>query len=184
VTLAGGARSPQALELTPQTAALASAADALESAGVEHWFFGGWGVDLWVGRVTRPHEDIDVLVLRREQPEVDAALTAAGWVHTPHDDDVVGTNYAGDGADLQLTFADVGDDGGVVVPVPGAPVVVSTGPLTPARRPLGHLQVRVLPLSKLLETKASPRPDGAGAEKDRADVEALRALPDATRALE
>jgi hypothetical protein len=135
-------------------------------------------VDLWVGRVTRPHEDIDVLVLRREQAQVDAALTAAGWVHTPHADDVVGTNYAGDGADLQLTFADVDDDGGVVVPVPGAPVVVSTGPLTPARRPLGHLQVRVLPLAKLLETKTSPRPDGSGGEKDAADLEALRALLD------
>lgn len=176
MTLPSGARSPQALELTPQTAALASVAEALDSADLEHWFFGGWGVDLWVGRVTRPHEDIDVLVLRREQPRVDAALTAAGWMHTPHSDDVVGTNYAGDGADLQLTFADVGDDGGVVVPVPGAPVVVSTGPLTPARRPLGHLQVRVLPLAKLLQTKSSPRPDGAGAEKDRADLEALSTL--------
>lgn len=176
MTLAGGARSPQALELTPQTAALASAAEALDSADVEHWFFGGWAVDLWVGRVTRPHEDIDVLVLRREQPQVDAALTAAGWVHTPHADDVVGTNYDGDGAVLQLTFADVGDDGGLVVPVPGAPVVVSTHPVEPARRPLGHLQVRVLPLAKMLETKASPRADEAGAEKDRADVEALSTL--------
>ena len=50
------------LELTPQTAALAGAADALDSAGLEHWFFGGWAVDLWVGRLTRAHDDIDVLV--------------------------------------------------------------------------------------------------------------------------
>ena len=63
------------LELTPQTAALAGAADALESAGLEHWFFGGWAVDLWVGRLTRAHDDIDVLVQRADEAGVDAALT-------------------------------------------------------------------------------------------------------------
>ena len=44
-----------------------SASDALDGAGLEHWFFGGWAVDLWVGRLTRPHEDIDVLVWRRDE---------------------------------------------------------------------------------------------------------------------
>ena len=126
------------LELTPQTAALAGASDALESAGLEHWFFGGWAVDLWVGRVTRAHDDIDVLVRRTD------------------------------------------DEGRVVVPVPGQPIVVSTGPLDHAHRPLGHLRVRVLTLEKMLEGKGVPRPDDAGGAKDRADLAALRAV-DATR---
>ena len=164
------------MELTPQTAALAGAADALDSAGLDHWFFGGWAVDLWVGRVTRPHDDIDVLVRRADEAGVDAALTAAGWVHTPHDDDLVGTDYAGDGYDLQLTFVETDDAGRVVVPVPGEPIVVSVGPLDHARRPLGHLRVRVLTLEKMLEGKGDPRPDEAGGAKDRADLAALRAV--------
>lgn len=164
------------LELTPQTAALAGAADALDSAGLEHWFFGGWAVDLWVGRVTRTHDDIDVLVQRADEAEVDAALTAAGWVHTPGDDDLVGTEYAGDGYALQLTFVETDDQGRVVVPVPGQPIVLSTGPLDHVRRPLGHLRVRVLTLEKMLEGKGVPRPDDAGGEKDRADLAALRAV--------
>ncbi len=164
------------LELTPQTAALAGAADALESAGLEHWFFGGWAVDLWVGRLTRAHDDIDVLVQRADEAGVDAALTAAGWVHTPRDDDLVGTEYAGDGYALQLTFVETDDDGRVVVPVPGQPIVVSDGPLDHAHRPLGHLHVRVLTLEKMLEGKAVPRPDEAGGAKDRADLAALRAV--------
>jgi len=164
------------LELTPQTAALASASDALDSAGLEHWFFGGWAVDLWVGRLTRSHEDIDVLVQRSDEARVAAALAAAGWVHTPHDDDVVGTNYAGDGYELQLTFVVADLDGRVVVPVPGRPMVVSTGPLAHAIRPLGHLRVRVLTLEKMLEGKAVPRPDDAGGDKDRADLAALRTV--------
>ena len=164
------------LELTPQTAALAGAADALESAGLEHWFFGGWAVDLWVGRLTRAHDDIDVLVQRADEDGVDAALTAAGWVHTPRDDDLVGTEYAGDGYALQLTFVETDDEGRVVVPVPGQPIVVSDGPLDHARRPLGHLHVRVLTLEKMLEGKGVPRPDDAGGAKDRADLAALRAV--------
>lgn len=32
------------------------------------WFVaGGWAIDLFVGRVTRPHEDIEVAILRRDQ---------------------------------------------------------------------------------------------------------------------
>ena len=164
------------LELTPQTAALAGAADALQSAGLEHWFFGGWAVDLWVGRLTRAHDDIDVLVRRADEAGVDAALTAAGWVHTPRDDDLVGTEYAGDGYALQLTFVETDDEGRVVVPVPDGPVVVSTGPLDHVRRPLGHLRVRVLTLEKMLEGKGVPRPDDAGGAKDRADLAVLRTV--------
>ena len=164
------------LELTPQTAALACAAEALEQAGLEHWFFGGWAVDLWVGRLTRPHDDIDVLVRRADEAAVDAALETAGWVHTPRDDDLVGTEYAGDGYALQLTFVETDDEGRVVVPVPGRPVVVSTGPLDHVRRPLGHLHVRVLTLAKMLEGKGVARPDEAGGAKDRADLAALRAV--------
>lgn len=166
------------LELTPQTAALAGAADALDAAGLEHWFFGGWAVDLWVGRLTRAHDDIDVLVQRSDQAEVHGALTAAGWVHTPQDDDLVGTTYAGDGYELQLTFVEADDEGRVVVRVPGEPIVVSHGPLAHASRPLGHLHVRVMTLEKLLEGKAVPRPDDAGGDKDRADLAALRAVAD------
>jgi hypothetical protein len=164
------------LELTPRTAALGSAADALESAGLEHWVFGGWAVDLWAGRETRDHEDIDVLARRADEAQVDAALTAAGWTHTPHDDDLVGTEYERDGDVLQLTFVETDDEGCLVVPVPGRPIVLSRGPLAHVRRPLGPLHVRVLTLEKMLEDKALPRPDAVGGGKDRADLEALRAV--------
>jgi Aminoglycoside-2''-adenylyltransferase len=52
-------------------AALGSASSALKAANLEHWFFGGWAVDLWMGRLTRPHDDIDVLVWRRDEARVD-----------------------------------------------------------------------------------------------------------------
>jgi hypothetical protein len=157
-------------------AALGSAARALDSAELEHWFFGGWAVDVWVGRLTRPHDDIDVLVWRRDEPRVHEALCEAGWLHMPTPEDVVGTNYVRDEYELQLTFAVPGDEGGVVVPVADQPIVLSLGPLTFARRTLGDVTVRVLTLEMMLAIKASPRPDEVGGGKDRADLAALRSV--------
>jgi lincosamide nucleotidyltransferase A/C/D/E len=56
--------------------------DRLEAAQVPYWLNGGWGVDALLGRQTRPHLDLDVVVdgsgadLRGR---VDDALAAAGF---------------------------------------------------------------------------------------------------------
>ena len=47
--------------------------DTLTAAGCRTWIAGGWGVDALVGRQTRPHRDLDVLV---EAACLDAALEA------------------------------------------------------------------------------------------------------------
>ncbi len=36
--------------------------DRLDAAGVEWWVDGGWGVDALLGRLTRPHDDLDFAV--------------------------------------------------------------------------------------------------------------------------
>jgi hypothetical protein len=39
------------------------------------WFIaGGWAIDLFLGRVTRDHEDVDVAVLRRDQQDLRSQL--------------------------------------------------------------------------------------------------------------
>jgi aminoglycoside-2''-adenylyltransferase len=40
------------------------------------WIAGGWAIDLFLGRQTRAHEDIDVQVLRRDQHAVRALFSA------------------------------------------------------------------------------------------------------------
>lgn len=153
-----------------------SAAGALDAAGLEHWFIGGWAVDLWVGRLTRPHDDIDVLVWRHDEASVHEVLQGAGWVHTPTPEDLVGTNYARDGYELQVTFGVPGAEGGFVVPVPEQPMVLSSGPLAFARRNVNDVSVRVLTLEMMLAMKGSPRSDEVGGGKDRADLEALGSI--------
>lgn len=157
---------------------VASVSRALDAAGLEHWFFGGWAVDVWVGRPTRPHDDIDVLVWRHDEARVDEALQGAGWIHTPTPEDRVGTSYAREGYELQLTFVVPGPEGGVMVPVPQQPIVMSSGPLASARRHVNEVSISVLTLEMMIASKATPRPDDRGGDKDRADLAALRSIVD------
>lgn len=41
--------------------------DFAETLGVSWWIGGGWATDLFLGRVTRDHGDVDLLVLDRDQ---------------------------------------------------------------------------------------------------------------------
>ena len=49
----------------------------LAGCGADWWVAGGWAIDLHVGRQTRQHEDLDVLVLRDGLPAVHEHLS--GW---------------------------------------------------------------------------------------------------------
>jgi len=42
-------------------------------------FGGGWGLDLFLGKPTRAHKDVDVAILRRHQLAWQSGLTAGGW---------------------------------------------------------------------------------------------------------
>ena len=53
------------------------AAVLLRDLDVPWWIAGGWSLDLFLGEETRPHEDLDVAVLRRDQRRVFDSL--AGW---------------------------------------------------------------------------------------------------------
>ena len=51
--------------------------DALRDLPVSWAIAGGWAIDLALGRVTRPHADVDVAVFRDDQAALRAALP--GW---------------------------------------------------------------------------------------------------------
>lgn len=52
-------------------------AHLLRALSVPWWIAGGWAIDLFVGRQTRPHGDTDVLILRRDQFAIHDFLR--GW---------------------------------------------------------------------------------------------------------
>lgn len=54
--------------------------DRLETAGVESWLDGGWGVDALLDEQTRDHDDVDLVVRVRDVAAMRAALAGDGFV--------------------------------------------------------------------------------------------------------
>ena len=155
-----------------QLAAVAEVDAALESRGFDHWLFGGWAVDLWCGRVTREHHDVDVAVLLSDRPAIHDLLVEQGWTHTPEPGEDVGTRYRRDGVLLELTFV-VLDGNRVMLPFEPDPAVWSETPFGAATRTLHGTSAHVVGLELLLRDKTHPRDDPEDAAKDRADRAAL-----------
>jgi lincosamide nucleotidyltransferase A/C/D/E len=53
----------------------------LEAAGMVVWLDGGWGVDALVGRQTRLHRDLDLVIARDDLAAAQQTLAAAGFTH-------------------------------------------------------------------------------------------------------
>jgi hypothetical protein len=51
----------------------------LRDFGREWYVCGGWALDLFLGRVTRTHKDVDVAIARRDQSQVQDYLLRRGW---------------------------------------------------------------------------------------------------------
>ena len=68
-------------------AQLLTVVDALEAAGVPYWVAGGWGVDVLLGRQTRMHRDLDIVVDRFDtnEPRARRALETIGYRHIKFD---------------------------------------------------------------------------------------------------
>jgi lincosamide nucleotidyltransferase A/C/D/E len=55
--------------------------DRLEGAGLVVWLDGGWGVDALLGRQTRPHRDLDLVIARVDLAAAHQTLAGAGFSH-------------------------------------------------------------------------------------------------------
>lgn len=54
-------------------------ASLLQDLSCEWYVCGGWAVDLFLGRVTREHKDVDVSIPRKSQLEVREYMSRRGW---------------------------------------------------------------------------------------------------------
>ena len=156
-----------------QLSALASAGALLDQSELDHWLFGGWAVDFYVGAITREHEDIDLAVWLRDAPAIGSVLEAHLWRHEPSEEDDGGTGYGRGRVRLELTFLVEDPDGNVFIPLRSGRAPWSPEPLGEETRDLGGTRTRIVKLDLLRRAKSSPRDDPADAAKDRADYEAL-----------
>ena len=159
-----------------QLEAIAGVAQRLRERGVDHWLFGGWAVDFWVGRVTREHGDVDLAVWQRDRLAIHATLLGDGWHTVPVDDEAIGAGYRRDDVLLELTFVTTDDDARVLIPFADGPAVWSTIPFGDVMRELLGVSCRTVPLSVLRDDKSRARDDADDAVKDIADHKALSLL--------
>ena len=90
----------------------------LRSGGVEATLDGGWGVDALLGRATRPHEDLDLVVALTDVPRIRAVLGPLGFaLHEDHLPVRFVLRRAGEQIDLHTVTFDA--EGGGVQPQPG-----------------------------------------------------------------
>ena len=72
--------------------------DIVEMRGVSAWLDGGWAVDALLGKQTRKHADLDVVLEQRDINTIARALRRKGYSTAPRDDSR-STNFAlGDNA--------------------------------------------------------------------------------------
>ncbi len=98
----------------------------LDQFGVRCWVMGGWGVDALLGRVTREHKDLDLLVHMADLPRYADVVRSQGfdrsleWSESqaievdtmPFDSAFVDAHP--DGREIDVHVIDVAHDGGVV----------------------------------------------------------------------
>src|SRR5919109_3351608 len=86
-----------------QLTALADLHGLLEGEGIDYWLFSGWAVDFHAGRITRPHDDLDIVVPATDYGRVCGLLVGARWTKAEAGDGY--TAYARDGVRLELASA-------------------------------------------------------------------------------
>ncbi|HOM63919.1 MAG TPA: hypothetical protein PL097_08860, partial [Dysgonamonadaceae bacterium] len=68
--------------MNTKTGNLSGAYEKIEQIGIEVWIDGGWGVDALLGRQTRPHNDIDIFVQKKDDAEIMKLLISNGYSET------------------------------------------------------------------------------------------------------
>jgi hypothetical protein len=156
-----------------QLAALASISDELDRHGIEHWLFGGWAVDFHAGRVSRPHDDLDLAVWVEDRDRIAGLLAADGWSHAPDEDEDGYTGYEREGVRLELAFIERSHEGTVYTPLESGRGSWHAGAFGDDVAELHGVGARVIGLQALRADKSEVHDDPRVAAKDRADLETL-----------
>ena len=149
--------------------------DLAASLVVEVWLDGGWAVDAWLGRQTRPHADIDIVIESKDLATLVDALRKRGYDDVPRDD-TRGWNFVlgdRDGHEVDFHVIDLAPDGTGIYGPPPPEFIFPADSLTAVTDLCGR-RVRAIPPHRLVEFHTGYEPD----DDDRADVLALCAAFD------
>lgn len=156
----------------------------MERADVALWLFGGWGLDARLGRITREHGDIEFWVEREQAERSRGVLVEAGAVVLPTQPPEESREYTWDDVPFSTAYFDRQPDGTITLDgrwsdwnLPAESFGNDPGIL--GGRPVPTMSAAgMLAMKEQYPTLRNGRP---WREKDREDIEALRALVRGTR---
>ena len=152
---------------------------SLGEAGISWWLFGGWGLDARIGRVTRPHRDIEFWVARPDGDPTCAALVAAGFVALETQPIEESREFTRQGEVLSSAFFDAHPDGTFRPQGRWSDWIFPAGSFDAQSGRLGGLQVPTMSVEGMLAMKvqyAALRNGKSLREKDARDLALLRQL--------
>ena len=78
--------------------------DRIENLGVKVWVVGGWGVDALLGIQTRQHDDLDIVIQRKDMEKAREFLEGNGFINVPRPDTSDWNFVMGDGSGREIDF--------------------------------------------------------------------------------
>lgn len=95
---------------------LRAIADIIRVVDAGLWLRGGWAMDFFLGRITRPHRDIDFFCLAPDADRIVALVAGLGYRPLPGDDALQRDLLGADDLDVQVTLLGHDADGCPIVP--------------------------------------------------------------------
>ena len=165
---------PESHDTHKQLAAIASLEDLFARRRTAYWIFGGWAVDLHVGRVTREHADIDIAVWASDRVTVTTMLRDGGWDHRPEAGEDGYTCFERATVRLEVAFLARDEHGEIYTPLADGHGDWPEGSFGDDVGSVGEVRARVVSRASLVVDKSAPRTDAATADKDRRDIASLQ----------
>lgn len=156
-----------------QLATLVELDERLGREQIDYWLFGGWAVDFHAGRITRPHDDVDVAVWAGDAGRIGTLLQEGGWRHAPEPDEDGGTGYERDGVRVELTFLVRDADGRVCIRLDAGDFPFAGGAFETEVLGLAGRRCRVVERRALVAMKSGRRGDPGDQAKDAIDLATL-----------
>lgn len=78
--------------------------DRMENLGIKIWVVGGWGVDALLGVQTRPHDDLDIVIQRKDMAQARKFLENIGYNDVPRPDTSYWNFVLGNGSGHEIDF--------------------------------------------------------------------------------